>query len=92
MADVFSYRADRTADKAMEQVIKEGEPVFEVWRDREHPVSRQQARAVLFHALGGVLGNQPEFKSEAARKELVKYSELPAGSCRKGSKRIWLAS
>lgn len=72
MADIFSYRADRTADKAMEQVIKEGEPVFEVWRDREHPVSRQQARAVLFHALGGVLGNQPEFKSEAARKELVR--------------------
>ena len=37
MADIFSYRADRTADKAMEQVIKEGEPVFEVWRDPNTP-------------------------------------------------------
>jgi hypothetical protein len=72
MADIFSDRADRKADKAMEGVIEEGERVFKQLPDPRNPASRQQARAVLFHALGGVFANEREFKSDATREELVK--------------------
>jgi hypothetical protein len=52
MADIFSYQADRKADKAMEQVIKEGKRVFEELREPSHPVSRELAPSRSFPRFG----------------------------------------